>query len=200
MIYAVFTGDLVESSALDQGQLTVSLQGIKTCLQAIWRWEDSPPLGFGIRGGDGWQAALPAPHRALRAALYLRAQMLELPAQSRFALSIAEGTLPPDGDTNRAHGPAFTTSGRLLEALPKHRLMAVSGPGPGAATFALADHIASGWTQAQARALAPMLAPDPGPRSEVAKRLGISRQAVDQALNSAGFRALSDALDAWENT
>lgn len=62
------------------------------------------------------------------------------------------------------------------------------------ALILLADHISQGWTPAQARAIFTMLPPGAGPRRAVAERLGISRQAVDQALHAAGFPAIDAAL------
>ncbi len=62
----------------------------------------------------------------------------------------------------------------------------------------LADHIASGWTQAQARAVAALISPNAPPRAEVAAFFGITRQAVNQALWSAGYPALLDAVAAIE--
>ncbi len=100
----------------------------------------------------------------------------------------------PNVDLNSAHGPVFSQSGRLLEMLPDQTLMAHSSGGSLDAAFRLADHISRGWTQAQARAMAAMLPPDAGPRRVAADALGISRQAVDQALHAAGFPAIDAAL------
>ena len=66
------------------------------------------------------------------------------------------------------------------------------------AAFRLADHIAQGWTRAQARAVCAMLPPGAGPRRVAAERLNISRQAVDQALWAAGFPAIEAALEQIE--
>jgi hypothetical protein len=76
--------------------------------------------------------------------------------------------------------------------------MAHAGGGALDAAFRLADHIAQGWTRAQARAVCAMLPPGAGPRRIAADRLGVSRQAVDQALRAAGFAAIEAALEQIE--
>lgn len=198
--YAVLTGDIVESSALSASTLDETLQTLELGGSAISTWAPGP-YGFARRGGDAWQMALSSPNLALRAGLYLQANLrrLDKTRSTRIAIATGTGTLPASGDTNAAHGSAFTASGRLLEQLPSHILMSHAAGGTAAAALHLADHIAQGWTQAQARALCEMLPPDPGPRSAAAKRLGISRQAVDQALWAAGYPAIEAALNAWEH-
>ena len=200
MNYAVLTGDIVDSTALSPEALDATLNAIDAAVRDISAWQPDVQTAFARRGGDAWQFALGAPNLSLRAALYVCACLRRLDGArtTRIAIATGPGTLPADGDTNAAHGPAFTESGRLLDALPKNVLMSHASAGPFAATLHLADHIARGWTEAQATSLCELLPPNPGPRAAAAKRLGISRQAVDQALWAAGYPALDAALTAWE--
>ena len=144
------------------------------------------------------------PAYSLRAALFIQASLraCDQPVLSRIAVATGEGQLPEDTkkDLNSAYGEAFTASGRLLSDLPGPSLMAHASGGPIDAAFRLADHIATGWTQAQARAMAALLPPGAGPRRIAAERLGISRQAVDQALHAAGFPAVEAALEQIESS
>ncbi len=163
---------------------------------------DAAVSAFGRRDTQGWQLAMAQPLHALRAALYVQAALRRLDKRlgSCIALAVSKGVLP-DGPTprlDRGHGPAFTRSAALLATLGPQRRMAHARGGAQHAAFVLADHVARGWTQAQARAVAEHLPPGAGPTSETATRLGISRQAVDQALSAAGFPALDAALTAWE--
>lgn len=199
MRFTALTGDIVVSSQLSAQELDSALEVIRTAADDISDWPSGtakPPAGFARRGGDSWQLAIGAPSLSLRTALYVTACLRREDKSWRTRIAVAEGsgTLPPDGDTNFAHGEVFTASGRLLDALPGHALMSHATPGPTRAAFLLADHIAQGWTQAQARALALMLPPGAGPRSAAAEALGISRQAVDQSLHAAGFPALDAAM------
>ncbi|HEY9039142.1 MAG TPA: MarR family transcriptional regulator [Roseovarius sp.] len=193
--YAVLTGDLMNSSDLDPAALDAAMDSLRDAALDFGGT-------FGRRGGDGWQCAAPEPANALRYALILRAALRSLRKDhaTRIAIAAGAGTLPASGDVNAAHGPAFTASGRLLEAMPAHVGMADAAGGAQDAATRLADHISSGWTPAQARSVRLILWPKGRIRADAAAALGITRQAVDQALWSAGFPALSDALDLIEGT
>ncbi|MBY5988449.1 MarR family transcriptional regulator [Roseovarius atlanticus] len=204
MIWTVFTGDIVDSSALSADRLDDVMACLDRLSDDISAWGQGTTVAFGRRGGDGWQLAVNAAEYTLRSTLYLQSSLMALdPAvQTRIAVATGEGTLSdgPDANPNSAHGPAFSASGRLLETLSGNTLLAHAAGGPLDATFRLADHIAQGWTQAQARAVAAMLPPGTGPRRVAADRLGISRQAIDQALHAAGYPALHDALTLLETS
>ena len=199
MIWTVFTGDIVESSALSAERLDDVMLCLDRLSNDISAWNQSATAAFGRRGGDGWQLAVSRSEYTLRSTLYLQSSLMALdPAvQTRIAVATGKGALP-DANPNSAHGPAFSASGRLLETLSGNTLLAHAAGGPLDATFRLADHIAQGWTQAQARAVAAMLPPGTGPRRVAAEQLGISRQAIDQALHAAGYPALHDALTLLE--
>ncbi len=199
MMLSVLTGDILDSTGLDPDELDALMSELSDATTEIAHW-DKAPTGFARRSGDGWQLALGAPHRALRAALYLHARLRRMDGrfETRIAIATDTGTLPPDLDPNSGHGPAFTASGRLLEELSGHVRMGHASGGKDHAALALADFIARGWTQAQARALCEMLPPGAGPRAKAAQRLGITRPAVNQALWAAGFPAIETALSAWE--
>ena len=203
MLFTVMTGDVVDSSALAPGTLDDVLESIESATRDIAGWDgaDSQPVAFARRGGDAWQAAFAMPDRSLRASLCIRAclRRMDKAFDTRIAVATGTGTLPPDGDLNRAHGPAFTASGRLLDALPGPSLMSHAGT-----AVRRTPHSSSpigspaAGREAQARAVAEMLPPGAGPRADAACRLNISRQAVDQALHAASFPALAAAFEAWE--
>lgn len=199
--YSVLTGDLVASSDLAPKDVDAALITLETAAAAIAHWRNPPVLTrFARRGGDSWQIAIEDPALGLRAALYLHACLTRDHAApiTRIALANGDGTLPDTGDLNAAYGPVFTASGRLLGDISGQNRMAHASGGATHAATRLADHIASGWTQTQARAVAALLPPNAPTRAEVAKSFGITRQAVNQALWSAGFPKLQDALTAIE--
>ncbi|MFW2541903.1 MarR family transcriptional regulator [Primorskyibacter sp. 2E107] len=201
MLFTVLTGDIVASTALDASELDATLDAVRGASVLVSQWGAPDPVtGFARRGGDGWQIAFTDFARSLRAALLVQAYIRRLGKgrATRIAIATGEGTLPASGDPNAAHGTAFVTSGRLLETMPPERLMDHADGGARAATVLLADRIAQGWTPAQARAMAEILPPGSGPHSAVASLLGITRQAVDQALTAAGWPAMDAALTAWE--
>lgn len=200
MIWTVLTGDIVESSELAPGDLDAVMARLSALSQQIGQWPGLGRVHFSRRAGDGWQMALGAPGPGLRAALFLTAGLraADHEAASRIAVAEGAGSIPESGDLNAAHGAVFTASGRLLDEMPRRSRLLCAGTGPLRAAFFLADHIAQGWTEAQARALVQMLPPQAGPRRLVAEHLGISRQAVDQALSAAGFAMMEEALAALE--
>ncbi|MCR9156633.1 MAG: MarR family transcriptional regulator [Rhodobacteraceae bacterium] len=199
-VFCVLTGDLVASSDLTPQGVDTALHCIETAANDMsdW-WTPTVKSRFARRGGDGWQVALDAPLFALRAALFIQACLRrDSDTTTRIALATGTGILPETGDLNAAHGPVFVASGRLLGKLSGNTRLAHADGGASHAATRLADHIASGWTQAQARAVAALLPPNAPNRADVAKSIGITRQAVNQALWSAGFPAIADALDAIE--
>lgn len=202
MQIAVLTGDIVESTRLSPAALDATMAALAEGAAQIAGWPGQPATGFARRGGDGWQMVCDHPAIAIRAALYMQAclRRLDRSRATRIALATGQGPLTQAvlDDPNTGHGPVFTASGRLLEQLSGRQYLAHAGGGALAAALRLADHISQGWTPAQARALCEQLPPDAGPRAEAASRLGISRQAVNQALWAAGFTALDEALSFLE--
>ena len=206
MKWAVLTGDIVNSSDLSADALDEVMEAVRDACWQMSGWDDSnsdrTQSAYARRGGDGWQIALNRPKYALRATLFVQARLRAMKdgQASRIAAATGEGTLP-DGahvELNSAYGPIFQASGRLLDTLSGRSLIAYAGGGALDAAFRLADHIAQGWTRAQARAVCAMLPPGAGPRRVAAERLNISRQAVDQALWAAGFPAIEAALEQIE--
>lgn len=201
-LFAVLTGDIVRSSELDPGALDEIMSALDTAARDLSGWAPGMSAGFARRGGDGWQIVHDNAVFCFRAALWLQAVVRRggKDRATRIALATGSGALDPQAirDPNAASGPAFTASGRLLETLKHPALMAHADGGALSAALRLADHIGQGWTQAQARALCEALPPGAGPRAEAAERLGITRQAVNQALWGAGFPALEEALELLE--
>lgn len=201
MTLAVLTGDIVRSSMLSQEQLSFVMNELNRATLKIATWSNGCEANFARRGGDAWQVTLNKKQYSFRAALFVQACIRRMDDwATRIAIAEGAGAFPDPQrpDPNSGFGEAFTESGRLLNSLPKHRLMNHSESGSKAAAVILADHISQGWTQAQARALFEVIPPKSGTRSEAAERLGISRQAVDQAVHAAGWPALEAALTAWE--
>ena len=205
---AVLTGDIVGSTALDRAALDHAMRALEDCARDQAQWMGAP-LHFTRHRGDGWQVVCARPALALRSALAFRASLRIVAEDIDSTIGIAVGPAPatalPD-DLNAASGPAFTASGRVLEALralhDRDGLRMGYGPKAGAATYAashLADHFASGWTSAQAEAIRPLLTPATKiSYTQVAKRLGKSRQSVTKSAEAAGWRRLALVLPRLE--
>jgi hypothetical protein len=203
MRFAVLTGDFVDSTDLAPATLDAAMAELASAAADVAGGRAEAPVAahFARRGGDGWQVALDRPALWLRVSLYLRARLRQAArdsAPTRIAIATGQGALPDDHDPNAAHGAAFTASGRLLEALPAALLMSHAGGGAETASAVLADTLSQGWTRTQARTLCALLPPAPPTHAEVAERLGVSRQAVDQSARAAGLPALTAAMSAIE--
>lgn len=105
--------------------------------------------------------------------------------------------MPLSGNLNDASGPVFIASGRGLKALGKRSAFGHAAGGAMSATVRLADHISGGWTEAQARVIVETLK-EKRTQEEIAQRLGLSQQSVQQTLAAAGYPVLSAALDLIE--
>lgn len=198
---AVLTGDLVDSTALEHTTIETIFHALRHAAREIGVWQDAP-IRLARSRGDGWQICLDRPELALRSALLFRAAIRSWgkTLQTRVAIAIGD-TQPGDTrDPNAATGPAFVASGRALDALKGDATMVHAAGGALGAATRLADHISRDWTEAQASAVFHALPPGRITRGEIGNTLGKSRQAVDQALAAAGFRALSDALAMIEET
>ncbi|MGF1543602.1 MAG: hypothetical protein ACFB00_03715 [Parvularculaceae bacterium] len=106
-------------------------------------------------------------------------------------------------------GEAFTLSGRALDAMT-NTLLAVAVDEPLAQKLGpltpwlsviggLSGELASSWTASQADTVALAAHPSAPTHEVIAEKLGVSRQSVSKTLDSAHWRALESAIDAFEN-
>ncbi len=202
--FAVLTGDIVKSTALPRAELDATMDAIHRAAVDISGWNGRNTTGFARRGGDGWQIVTQAHEYALRASLYIQASIRSRAKDraTRISVALGDGPLPKSVVVNPNYGfnPAFIASGRRLDQLTGNALFAHAALGTTGAAFRLADHIAQGWTPPQALALKEALPPGPKRlQKEIGMKLGISRQAVGQALSAAGFDAIHTALTLIED-
>ena len=199
MKVAILTGDLVRSTDLKPHALVMSFEALEGATDDIAEWQGAS-THFARYRGDGWQMILTRPKLALRAALKIIAAVRSLGDghATRIAVGLGEGELGQGGSLASAGGAAFVASGRALDAIDPKIHLTIAAKGAEGALYRLADHVAKGWTPAQSRAVEPLLAPDRPTHAAVARQLGISRQAVEKALNGAGFGAIEASLNLVE--
>lgn len=203
---AVLTGDIIRSARLAPGTLDEVMAALAQGAAAMSKWDGARAAAFTRFRGDGWQCLAPAPRLALRATLFLRAHVraLDRDADTRVSAGLGDGTLPKNADLAAAGGPAFETSGRGLDEMPRAAQFAVAwaSPPPAAAQigaiFALADEISRLWTARQAETLIETLAPGDAAQREIADKRGVSQQAIAKRLSAGGDWALQRALAAVE--
>ncbi len=139
--------------------------------------------------GDGWQIMVTSPQYSLKYAVHLFAALRATNLNLDTRMSIGIGSVRSTGTNTLADadGDAFVLSGGNLDQIGKRRLTvarAPSGPFPGS-YFAMLEDIMFGWTTAQAQAIALALRSPNTTQDDIAKTLGITRQAVQLRLAGA---------------
>jgi choline dehydrogenase-like flavoprotein len=166
--------------------------------EAAWNLK----LRFTRYRGDGWQVLIDAPTLAFDAMIYLRASLIAEDISLDTRISAGFGPVESIGtsDLSDATGDAFFTSGDHLDHAKKRKML-VAGKGIGRwqnAVMLLTENLVSGWTAAQAHAVAASIL-EGATQEEIAAKLGVTRQAIQLRLAGAGYSALSDALYSFRN-
>ncbi|PTE12938.1 hypothetical protein [Pseudogemmobacter blasticus] len=199
---AILTGDLIGSTHAPREAVEAAMATIRDCAAQL-----GPDTGFTRFRGDGWQVRLAAPNAALWACLLILARLRAQDGLPGCRIAVGLGEEDPTGgrDLSTATGPAFTASGRALDRMKADRLLALEGAGVDPfrkLAFMIAGELAGRWTTGQAEALALKLDPD-SPADErlsneaVARRLGITRQAVDARLKAADYPILDEMMQVF---
>ena len=94
-------------------------------------WTPGSEARFTRFRGDGWQVHVSAPPLALRTALALVAALRASDAGLATRIAIGIGRVEGLGTDTLAdaHGPAFETSGRSLDHMPRTRRLTIEGDG-----------------------------------------------------------------------
>lgn len=214
-LYAVLTGDLVRSSALDKAQLDavrrVLFASAGALNQADWAG------GRLLRGdpeffrGDAWQLLLIDPRWALRAAIYLRAVLLaQGSVDTRVAIGIGQVDSISRARVSLSRGQAFTLSGHALDQMSPRFRMAAALPAefqPSAqwlpVVMALCDCLIGRWQRRQAQIASLIALYRSASHAEVGRLIkprSISQQAVSKSLTAAGWFGIEHALGQFERT
>ena len=212
-LYAVLTGDIVESVKLDPVNLKMVIQSIKEGQASFDRVYPGVMIGLiDIFSGDSWQVLMRHEHLSIRALLYFKALVKAvkgLNADTRIALAwadIDEGTVNPER-ISESTGEAFTLSGRALAEMDKSSRLTMKLSDTLTQdkeyaysllphTMLLLDEISKRWTEKQAEAIA--LALLGVKQKTIAAELSIAQSTVNKRLNGAGWDNLSQYLKCIE--
>ena len=165
MIYAVLTGDIIQSSSLDlprREYLYNALQELSILLQKVYPVYIVQEMAK--YRGDGWQLLINAPQKAFEISLfirtYLRFTLKPEQLDSRIAIAIGKVDFIPDENISEGFGRAYTDSGKLLDDLTSHRLgFVLAGLGDVRTNQLIAglihvyDKLITSWTPAQCQAV-----------------------------------------------
>ena len=200
---AVLTGDLIASRDAPAGRVDAALDALREGAAAFGRHHGFDPR-FTRSRGDGWQVLVADAGLALDAVLVLLARLraADTGIATRAAVGIGAVTARGSADLSDADGPAFIASGDALETLSRRRDLAIAGDGVGpaeVAILALCEGQVRRWTAAQAEAAALALLDPDATQDDIARHLGVTRQAVQNRLAGAGVAALTLATVAFRH-
>lgn len=206
MVYAVVTGDLVESSQLkgaERDDLNEALKNAFWQIKKISKQSDSLP-DFNIFRGDSFQGLFANPVDALKSAIFIRAVLRKSqPDETKnnwdARIAIGTGTVDylPENITE-GDGEAYQNSGPVLDNLKGDFRCAVKTPDEETnnefkALCALLDAVIAKWTPSQAETVA-MLLKGMTPK-EMSKELDISQAAIHYRIKGVGWFAVQALLN-----
>jgi hypothetical protein len=206
-IYAVLTGDIVKSSRLDRATRESLPSLLRQAAADLREFRgETVPLDIDIYAGDSWQLLLSQPGAALRAAVFLRACLLDRAdgVDTRIAVALGRIDFVPGDRVSEGDGEAFRLSGRLLQdSAPGQRMRFASSDRSDArlwdVAFGLVDAIISrSWSAKQARAVSGALRGWPAPKTASLWTPRVSVPAVTTHLRKAGWPAIERAIDCFE--
>lgn len=125
---AVLTGDIINSSILDQRERQRLFEAFPT-LSTLLREHYPAEVSYNISNfrGDGWQLVVNHPRKTLEIGLfirtYLRFAITQKKIDSRVAIGVGKVDFIPAGNVSAGYGSAYTLSGHLLESLAVHQRM-----------------------------------------------------------------------------
>lgn len=202
-VYCVLTGDLLGSTKAGAAAVEASFATLRACFsrfEQVWTGADTR---FTRYRGDGWQALIADPSHAPQLALHVISALKSQSGTAETRIAVGYGRVDHIGtqDLADAHGDAFLASGKALDAMPRGQVLALAGDGITDLHRALALLIGERtqkWSREQAEAVSLALSPTQPMQADIASRLGITVQAVNARLTSAGYQTLRQALDLWQ--
>ena len=201
--YAVLTGDLIGSRELAPERLAGAMDRIRSLAAEFGEAHSGVLVGQpDVFRGDSWQMCLRDSTVAVTAAIFLRAGLKSEDLDSRVAVGVGTVTNLREEKISESTGPAFVTSGRVLDALAKDRALGfacATEPEPSWAhgislwVAPLLDLLLSQWSQREAVAVYGALrqltqqAIAELPAARTHKGKAPTRQAVQDALRRVGW-------------
>lgn len=210
-MYAVLTGDLVNSSKLPVSLSTRAMNLLRTSVEPFnSAFPDAVVGGMDTFRHDSWQLLLGRPELAITSALYLRT-VLKMQSDAttkydtRIAIGIGEVDTTDTGKISNSRGPAFSRSGKALDSMKDELLTLTTGTDHSPleetlarSTVPLLDAVVSGWTPTQSQAVNNALLGLTQEESSMqwTSRDGSAptRQAISQALKRAHWKTVHAVL------
>lgn len=205
-IAAVITADFVSRTEANLSQKTLA-QNSKLAFEDLARFlgDGAVLQSFQMSRGDSYQGVLHNARQALKAALFLRLQLLtNIQLDVRQAIGIGPTEELVGESPLESSGTAFVRSGRLLDEMssrkkPHQRIAVDSGDmefdSEFLSQFELLEAILSDWTEKEGEAI--LLRMQAWTQTQIADHLSIDQSAVNRRLRSAHWDAITVLLDRW---
>lgn len=208
-IYAVITGDIIDSSDAKGKHKNMLIQSLKSAFETIGKLieSDSPDASFNIFRGDSFQGVLSHPGDALKAALLIRTSLIRKNISDKDAkwdtrVAIGLGTIDYMAkNISEGDGPAYRNSGPVLDDLKGDYKFAITTPSDEynnefKSSCALLDAVINKWTAPQAEIIFRLL--QDKTQKEIGKELDISEAAVHYRVKAAGWFAIREFLNRYQ--
>ena len=208
---AVITGDIVGSSKM-KADRRLSLYQFFPALSTLLhdRFGDVFPYPISNYRGDGWQAVVTQPEKAIEICLFIRTffqfKFQQEHLDTRTAIGLGPVNFIPAENVSAGDGPAYLISGRLLESMNRARMAidftGLSDPFTTEALknlVVLLDLIVTGWKPSQSQAV--FWAMQGFNQSEIAAKwwpARVKQPAVSKSLNVAGWERVKTSLTSIE--
>ena len=208
-VYAVLTGDLIDSTSLDTSSREEARKLVLSSVSELNGWLPKNKVVYGdpeIFRGDQWQALLARPKFAFRAVLFVRAKLIAMGFDTRISIGIGAVDRISKSSISMSDGDAFLRSGHGLDKMNTDSEFAISLPAHMKMTETwlkifteLGGAIVGDWSSLQAEAVCFALDPKSNyNQKQIAKNLAVSAQAVSDRLKLAKWKALREAFLRFE--
>jgi len=119
---AVITGDIVGSSKMDAERRLILYQTFPLLSKRLGEiYPNAVKYRISNFRGDGWQIVVNSPEKAVEISLYIRTYIRftfqDEKLDTRIAIGIGPVQFIPEDNVSAGDGPAYLTSGRLLETM-----------------------------------------------------------------------------------
>jgi len=209
-LYAVITGDLVESSRLTSEKREHLLDVLRKSFRLIDEISGKKLITapFEIYRGDSFQGVLNDPSDALLASMIIRATLRKsFETKKRYAwdarISAGIGTIEFFSEkTSEGDGVAYRNSGPQLDEMKTDTRLRITTPDKELndeleVECSLLDAVVSGWSIPQAEVVLKQM--HGLTQQQTADELGISQSAVNHRLKGAGWSAMSKFMKRFKH-
>ncbi|MDR8392304.1 SatD family protein [Aliifodinibius sp. S!AR15-10] len=210
LIYAVITGDLVDSSKVGQEHRELLINTLKESFKLTNSLNTDPEnsISFDIYRGDSFQGVIPDPSLGLAASLVIRSSLRKAQPESspvswdaRTAIGIGSINNLPEA-VSEGDGEAYRRSGPHLDKMKPEQRLVINTPWKEVndemrPPAALLDAVIAKWSPPQAEIVLELLKDKS--RITIGEEFGISQAAVHYRVKGAGWFAINQFLLRYKN-